>query len=111
MILVETIIEGVEDQRESGVWIFIRYPCSLFSRQALVQSLKESTNLVYVATYAGQNYGGFAEVQRGASCRFLFIQFTVLCYISREALCKKIKLKALVHVETKPHIDEPPGTP
>jgi len=35
----------------------------------------------------------------------------VLGYIFGEALCEKIKLEALVHVEAKPHVDEPPGTP
>jgi len=35
----------------------------------------------------------------------------VLGYISGEMLHEKIKLKAPVHVETEPHVDEPPGTP
>jgi hypothetical protein len=35
----------------------------------------------------------------------------VLGYISRETLCEKINLEALVHVEAKPHVDKPPGTP
>jgi len=35
----------------------------------------------------------------------------VLDYISGEALCEKIKLEALVHMEAKPHVDKPPGTP
>jgi len=36
------------------------------------ENLEESAKLVYVATCARQNYGGFAEVQRGTSCRFFF---------------------------------------
>jgi hypothetical protein len=66
--------------------------------------------LVCVATCARQNYGGFAKIQRGMGCRFFFIQFIIFSYIPGEALCKEVKLEALVHVEAKPHIDEPPGT-
>ena len=35
----------------------------------------------------------------------------VLSYISGEALCKEVELKAPVHVEAEPHIDKPLGTP
>jgi len=35
----------------------------------------------------------------------------VLGYISGETLREEIKLEVLVHVEAKPHVDKPPGTP
>jgi len=108
MVLIKSVVKRVESLGESGIWIFIRHPCPLFPSQTLIQSLKESANLVCVAICARQNYGGFAKVQRGTGCRFFFIQFIIFGYI--EALCKEVKLEVLVHVETKPHIDEPPGT-
>ena len=109
MVLVESIVTGMKSQGKSGVWIFIRHPCSLFSGQALVQSLKESANLVFVTTSA--RYGCFAKVQGRASCRFFFIQFIIFGYVPGEALCEEVKLKTLVHMEAKPLVDEPPGAP
>jgi len=53
----------------------------------------------------------FAKVQGGMSCRFFFIQFIILGYVSGEVLRKEVELKALVHMDTEPHIDEPPGSP
>jgi len=111
VVLVENIIEGMENQEKHGVWIFIGHPCSLFSCQAFIQGLEESTDLVCIASCTGKYYGSLTKVQRRASRRFFFIQFIVRGYIPGEALCEEVKLKTLVHVETEPHVDEPPGTP
>jgi len=35
----------------------------------------------------------------------------ILGYVSLKALSKKVKAEALMHVDTKPHIDEPPRPP
>ena len=35
----------------------------------------------------------------------------IFSYISGEALHEKVEFKALLHVNTMPHVDEPPGSP
>ena len=52
MVLVESIIEGMKSQGKSGVWILIRHPCPLFFGQTLIKSLKESADLIFIASGA-----------------------------------------------------------
>ena len=62
VVLIESIIEGMEDHGKHSVWIFIRHPRSLLSDQAFIQGLEESADLVCVATCARQNYDSLAKV-------------------------------------------------
>ena len=50
MDLIESIIKGVESEWESSFWILIGHPCPLVFSQTLIKSLKESADLVFIAT-------------------------------------------------------------
>jgi len=53
VILVESIVEWMEGKREFGFWIFIRHPCPLIFGETIIQSVEESTDLVFITTSAG----------------------------------------------------------
>ena len=52
MVFVESIVKRVESEWESGLHVLIGHPCPLAFGQALIESLKELADLVFVATGA-----------------------------------------------------------
>ena len=48
VVLVKSVVERVENQGEHTVWIIVGQPCSHISGQTLIQSLEESTDLIWI---------------------------------------------------------------
>jgi hypothetical protein len=50
MVFVESVVEGMKSEWESGLCIFIGHPCPLVFGQTLIESLEESADLVFIPT-------------------------------------------------------------
>ena len=77
--------------------------------KTIIESLKESVDLVLICIGPKKDYDGFAKVEGRMSCRFIFYQLIIFSNISWKLLHKEVPLQTLVHMGIKPHIDEPPG--
>ena len=65
MILVESIVERVKNQRKHGVWIVIGQSCSLLSGQAFIQGLEESADLVCITPVLGRTMTALPKFRGG----------------------------------------------
>jgi len=66
--------------------------------EAIVESLKESVNLVLIGFSPRKYYDCLAKFMVWACCRFIVPKLIVFGNISRELLSKEIKLQVFVHV-------------
>jgi hypothetical protein len=53
----------VEGERKPGFWIFIRHPCALIFGEAIIQSLNESADLVFITTGTREDYESFTIIK------------------------------------------------
>jgi len=99
----------MKEERESRLLIDIRHPSSKILGKTIVESPKESADLVLICIGPRKDYDGFAKVEGRTSCRFIFNQLVLFSNILWKLLRKEVPLQTLMHMGIKPHIDEPPG--
>jgi len=68
IVLVKCIIGRVKGEWKSGLCMLIRHLGSLIFGKAVIQCLKESTDLVLVCIGIGENYDGFTVIEGRACC-------------------------------------------
>jgi len=52
-----------EGERKPGFWVFIRHLCSLIFGEAIIQSLKELADLVFITTSTREDYDSFTIIK------------------------------------------------
>jgi hypothetical protein len=69
--LVQITIGKIEEERELVILVNIRHPSPEVTREAMVESLKKSADLILIGFCSGKDDDCFTEVERRACCRFI----------------------------------------
>jgi hypothetical protein len=66
--------------------------------KAIVESLEESADLVFICFGPREDYDCFTKVEGRAGCRFILCQLMIFSDVSWELLSEEVLLQTLVHM-------------